>query len=454
MLYRKAYDRLLQWKQNKNKTALCIQGARQIGKTTVVREFGKNEYKCFVEFNFVSDLDARKIFDGNLDANTIIEGITALSMKQLIPGDTLILFDEIQECPNARTAIKFLVEDGRFDYIETGSLLGVKNKIVRSLPVGFEELYTMYPMDFEEFILANGLQQSTVDSLRKSYEEKTPILDVVHTTLTKLFNAYIVVGGMPKVVKTYIDTHDITRVIASQNEIIELYRQDIAKYADASDRPKIRSIFDSIPSQLNDKNRRFIISSQKTSARMERYEDSFNWLLDAGVANACFNVSEPVGALKLNEKRNLFKLYAGDTGLLCALSMDNIQFSILNNDLTVNMGSILENVMAQMFVANNYSLHYFDTKKIGEIDFVLQNGSKIDFVEIKSGNDYKKHHTLDRLLEIKEWEPDSAIVFCKDNVQCIEKITYYPWYMAMFLKSEFIENMTYKVDLDVLNSLT
>ena len=453
MLYRKAYDRLLQWKQNKNKTALCIQGARQIGKTTVVREFGKNEYKCFVEFNFVSDLDARKIFDGNLDANTIIEGITALSMKQLIPGDTLILFDEIQECPNARTAIKFLVEDGRFDYIETGSLLGVKNKIVRSLPVGFEELYTMYPMDFEEFILANGLQRSIINSLRKSYEDKTPILDVVHTTLTKLFNAYIVVGGMPKVVKMYIDTHDITRVIASQNEIIELYRQDIAKYADASDRPKIRSIFDSIPSQLNDKNRRFIISSQKTSARMERYEDSFNWLLDAGVANACFNVSEPVGALKLNEKRNLFKLYAGDTGLLCALSMDNIQFSILNNDLTVNMGSILENVMAQMFVANNYSLHYFEAKKIVEVDFVLQNGSKIDFVEIKSGNDYKKHNTLDRLLEIEELKPNSAIVFCKDNIQCTEKITYYPWYMAMFLKSESIENMTYKVDLDVLNSL-
>lgn len=326
MLYRKAYDRLLQWKQNKNKTALCIQGARQIGKTTVVREFGKNEYKCFVEFNFVSDLDARKIFDGNLDANTIIEGITALSMKQLIPGDTLILFDEIQECPNARTAIKFLVEDGRFDYIETGSLLGVKNKIVKSLPVGFEELYTMYPMDFEEFILANGLQQSTVDSLRKSYEDKTPILDVVHTTLTKLFNAYIVVGGMPKVVKTYIDTHDITRVIANQNEIIELYRQDIAKYADASDRPKIRSIFDSIPSQLNDKNRRFIISSQKASARMERYEDSFNWLLDAGVANACFNVSEPVGALKLNEK---------ETYLNCMLEIQ--VFYVLYQWITSNL---------------------------------------------------------------------------------------------------------------------
>ena len=149
MLYRKAYDKLKLWKQQKNRAALCIQGARQIGKTTVVREFGKSEYKCFVEFNFVSDMDARKVFDGNLDANTIIEGLSALARKPLVPGNTLILFDEIQECPNARTAIKFLVEDGRFDYIETGSLLGVKNKVVRSLPVGFEELYKMYPMDFE-----------------------------------------------------------------------------------------------------------------------------------------------------------------------------------------------------------------------------------------------------------------------------------------------------------------
>ena len=167
MLYRKAYDKLKMWKQQKSRTALCIQGARQIGKTTVVREFGKNEYNCFLEFNFVSDTDARRVFDGNLDANTIIEGLSALARKPLIPGNTLILIDEIQECPNARTAIKFLVEDGRFDYIETGSLLGVKNKVVRSLPVGFEELYTMYPMDFEEFILANGVQRATIDTMRE-----------------------------------------------------------------------------------------------------------------------------------------------------------------------------------------------------------------------------------------------------------------------------------------------
>ncbi len=187
MLYRKAYDRLLQWKHQKKKTALCIQGARQIGKTTAVREFGKNEYRCFVEFNFVKDTNAHKVFDGNLDANTIIEELSALARKPLIPGNTLILLDEIQECPNARTAIKFLVEDGRFDYIETGSLLGVKNRVVRSLPVGFEESYTMYPMDFEEFIMANGVQPRTIQAMNEAYQNKTQVPEIIHTTMCRLF---------------------------------------------------------------------------------------------------------------------------------------------------------------------------------------------------------------------------------------------------------------------------
>ena len=194
MLYRKAYDKLKRWKQQKRRTALCIQGARQIGKTTLVREFGKNEYACFLEFNFVSDADARSVFDGNLDANTLIEGLSALARQPLVPGNTLILFDEIQECPNARTAIKFLVEDGRFDYIETGSLLGVKNKVVRSLPVGFEDVYTMYPMDFEEFMLANGVQRTTIDAMREAYDARKPVSDVIHATIRKLFYSYIIVG--------------------------------------------------------------------------------------------------------------------------------------------------------------------------------------------------------------------------------------------------------------------
>lgn len=451
MLYRKAYDKLKAWKLQKNRTALCIQGARQVGKTTVVREFGRNEYGCFVEFNFVSDSDARRVFDGNLDADTIIEGLSALARKPLVPGSTLILFDEIQECPNARTAVKFLVEDGRFDYIETGSLLGEKNKVVRSLPVGFEEQYTMYPMDFEEFIIANGIQQTTIDSLRTAFDGRTPVSDIVHTTLKKLFYSYIIVGGMPKVVMDYVQTHDIGRVIGNQNEILDLYRQDIAKYASESDRPKIRAIFDSIPSQLNEKNRRFVVSDLKASARLDRYEDSFNWLVDAGVANPCYKVVEPRASLKLNEKRSLFKLYAGDTGLLCALSMDNIQFSILQGDLGINMGSVLENVMSQMFVANGFSLHYFDSKRFGELDFVLQDGTSIDLVEAKSGNDYRRHAALDRILGVDGWKPKRAIVFCKDNVQEEDGVLYLPWYMAIFFKQERLPlELRYEVELNGL----
>ena len=202
---------------------------------------------------------------------------------------------------------------------------------------------------------------------------------------------------------------------------------------------------------MNEKNRRFTVSSLKVSARLDRYGDSFNWLVDAGVANPCYNIEEPKAALKLNEKRSFFKLYAGDTGLLCALSMDNIQFSILQGDLSVNMGSILENVMSQMFVANGFSLHYFDTKRYGELDFVMQEGTAIDLVEIKSGNDYKKHAALDKVLAVEEWKAKQAIVFCKDNVQVEDGILYLPWYMAIFFKQEQLsKGLTYEVDLSGL----
>lgn len=451
MLYRKAYNKLTEWKQQEHRTALCIQGARQIGKTTIVREFGNREYECFVEFNLILDADARRVFDGNLDANTIIEGLSALARRPLVPGNTLILLDEIQECPNARTAIKFLVEDGRFDYIETGSLLGVKNKAVRSLPVGFEEMYTMYPMDLEEFIIACGVQSSTIEAMRSAYYSRIPTSDVIHRTMQRLFYSYIIVGGMPRIVQSYVQTHDIGRVIQEQNEILELYRQDIAQYASESTRPKIRAIFDSIPSQLNDHNRRFMVNSLRASARMERYEDSFNWLVDAGVALPCYNVEEPAGALRLNEKRNLFKLYACDTGLLCALSMDNIQFSILQGDLSVNMGSILENVMAQMLTANGYSLHYYDAKKYGELDFVIQEGSSIDLVEVKSGQDYRKHAALDKIRNVEQWSYRQAVVYCKDNVMVEDGVLYLPWYMMMFYRQERLPvGLTYEVDLNGL----
>lgn len=451
MLKRTVYDKLIRWKESQNRRALCIIGARQTGKTTIIREFGKKNYKYFVEINFVTDKDAEKIFDDSLDADTIIENLTAFKMQKMEPGETLVFLDEIQECPNARSAIKFLVEDGRFDYIESGSLLGVRHREVRSYPVGFEEICYMYPMSFEEFIIANGVQESTLEMLDSCCRTESEVSQSVHDTMLKLFYTYIVVGGMPAAVQTYITTHDIGKVVNIQREILELYRLDISKYAEGNDKIKIRAIFDSIPSQLDDKNRRFFLSKVDKNGRQNRYENSFLWLSDAGVALPSYNVTEPQPPLQLNEKRNIFKLFMNDTGLLCAACMKNIQFDILQGNVAVNMGSILENLFAQAIKCNGFLLNYYESKKYGEIDFVVQNGMMIDLIEIKSGNDYTKHPALDNMMKTDNWSFGEKIVFCKGNIRKQGEILYLPWYMIMFYRPDPVpEGYIYEVDLSAL----
>ena len=451
MMYRKAYEKLIEWKNNKEKKALCIIGARQIGKTTVIREFAKQNYKCFVELNFVLDSLAMDIFNESFDVDVILTNLSAYANKKLVLHDTLILFDEIQECPNARTAIKFLVEDGRFDYVESGSLLGVQHRAVKSYPVGFEEIYYMYPMDFEEYLLANNVQRETIEYLHDCYIKKIPVNKFIHETMIKLFKSYIVVGGMPEAVQKYIDTHDIGQVIKIQKSILEGYRLDISKYADNNSKIKIKSVFEAISSQLNDKNRRFMLSHIDVNGRYNRYSESFNWLIDAGVALPCYNVSEPTVPMRISEKRNLFKLFMSDTGLLCADSMGNVQFEILTGSLSINQGSILENIFAEELKAGGFELNYFDTKKYGEVDFVLQNGSKIDLIEIKSGSDYQKHRSLDKVLNVNDWEFGNVYVFCNDNLSLSDKVTYLPWYMIMFYKIGTVPIGTiYEVDISRL----
>lgn len=451
MLERKIYRKLDEWKRTLDKKALCIIGARQIGKTTIIREFAKKNYEHYVEVNFILDKEAGKIFDGNLDADTIITNLTAFKMQEFVPGKTLIFLDEIQECPNARCAIKFLVEDGRFDYIESGSLLGVRYKEVPSYAVGYEEICYMYPMDFEEYIRANGVQDSTIELLKTCYSEHSEVPEVVHQTMLKLFYTYIVVGGMPAVVQIYVNTHDIGKVVALQREILELYRLDIGKYAEGSDKIKIRAIFDSIPAQLNSKNRRFILNKIDDKGRMNRYENAFLWLSDAGVALPSYNIEEPQPPLRLNEKRNLFKLFMGDTGLLCAACMENIQFALLNGNMEVNMGSILENVFAQIIKSNGFSLNYFESKKYGELDFVIQNGMEVDLLEIKSGKDYKKHFALSKVSAVENWEFGRKIIFCSGNVEEEEGMEYLPWYLAMFYQvNKEPKEYKYEVDLSGL----
>ncbi len=453
MLIRKAYKKLSEWKNCKDKKALCIIGARQIGKTTLVREFADKNYGHYIEINFITDPGAAEIFSGSLDADTLITNITAYTRKETAPGDTLILFDEIQECPQARTAIKFLVQDGRFDYIESGSLLGVGYKNVKSYPVGFEEIYRMYPMDFEEYLWANSVQDETIEYLKKCFDNKTEVSQSVHNVMNKLFYSYIVVGGMPKAVQIYVDTHDITQVVNYQNSILSQYRLDISQYASGSDKIKIQSIFDSVPSQLNDKNRRFIINSVNKSARLNRYENSFKWLSDAGVALGCYNVSLPQPPLQLNEKHSLFKLFMSDVGLLCAACMNNIQFPVLNGDLSVNLGSILENTIAQQLKSNGFNLNYFDSPKYGEIDFTVQNGMNVDLIEVKSGNDYEKHNALDNIMSVKDWKFGNIYVLCKSNIFTKNKIIYLPWYFVMFIKPPALpDNLIYDIDLSDLDS--
>lgn len=432
-MFRKAEKELKKWKDSPDKKALLITGARQIGKTYLIRRFASQNYKCFLEINFVTRPSAMEIFTGDLDVETIITNLTALFGKPLIPGETLIFFDEIQECPNARTAIKFLVEDGRFDYIESGSLLGVNYKPVPSYPVGYEDILQMYPMDFEEFCIANNVQEQTLAYLKNCYQNAEPVTVAVHNTMTQLFKEYVIVGGMPAVVKTFIQTHDVAKVIRWQKNILAQYRQDISKYS-SNNKTKISQIFDRIPAQLADNNRRFKLASIQENARLREYEDAFIWLKDAGVALPCYNLKEPKIPLTINEQARLFKLFLSDTGLLCAMGLENVQFDVLQGNMSVNMGSILENVFAQILKSNGFELRYLNKRNVGELDFVVQQGNQIIAIEIKSGKDYKTHTALNNALNHPSWGIEKGLVFCMDNVSKDEKVLYLPWYMIMFLK--------------------
>ncbi len=345
-LKRKIYDELVQWKEEDRRVALCLIGARQIGKTAIVKEFAKNHYEEVIELNFLENPDAKKLFDGSLRAEDILFKLSTFTRQELIEGKTLILFDEIQECPSARTAIKFFVEDGRYDYIETSSMLGVKIKEIKSYPVGFERIVNMYPLDFEEFLWANGIGAKVIDYLKQCFEEKTMVSESIHDTLKDLFHRYLIVGGMPEAVNTYLKTKNMQQVIKVQEELIDLYSNDIRKYAEESQRHAILEIFKAIPSQLDNQNRRFKLSQVMPKEKISRHENDFLWFTLAGIALPSYTLQEPQYPFQLNEKHNLFRLFLFDTDLLCAMSLDDIQFMILNGDLSINEGSILENYFA------------------------------------------------------------------------------------------------------------
>lgn len=440
MLYRKFYDELVEWHKQEKKLAMLIDGARQIGKTTLIRQFAKDCYgDNFVEINFINTPSAMDIFKGDISVDGIISKLTLFLRRPLEPHKTLIFLDEVQECPEVRTAIKFLVDDGRFDYIESGSLLGINYKEIKSYAVGYEEIRKMYPMDFDEFAIANGIQKSTLDMLKDCYNRRVPVDEFVHKQMMQLFTYYIIIGGMPAVVQEFVNSKDMGRVVGIQEDILQLYRKDITKYA-MTGKEKITLIFDTIPAELNAKNKRFMLSDLAKSARMERYESCFNWLTDAGVALPCYNLAEPKQPVEINKQHNLFKFFLADTGLLCAMCSGDVQYQIVNGEYGINQGSIMENMFAQQLKSNGFTLYYFDKQRVGEVDFIVEQHAELVPVEIKSGKDYKSHRALNNLLAVDEYKLKESLVFCTGNVEVEDRVVYLPLYMIMFFKKENMLN--------------
>lgn len=433
MLRRKIDQELIKWHQRTSfKPALLLLGARQVGKTTSVRAFGRQYYESVIEMNFEQQPSLKRIFDGDLDIDSITEKLSAASLGRLIPSKTLLFLDEIQSCPNARTALKFIVEDGRFDVIASGSLLGLHYRQVSSYPVGFEHKVTMHGLDFEEFLWANGIDDEIIDGLKRSYEERKSVDDFIHHRMMELFKRYMIVGGMPRVVSSYVDDKDIGEVLLLQRSITESYRDDISKYA-GKRKGEAKQVFDAIPMQLTQRNKKFKVSQVEEGGRLRTYEDALEWLYDAGIASFCLNVANVELPFALNARASFFKFFMRDTGLLSSMSMGNAQSAILNGDLSINEGAIVENCIADLLVKRGYPLFYWDIKGRLEVDFLIQRDTIIVPIEVKSGRDYRRHASLDRLMAIPTRHEKHAVVLSPYNVATTEQIDYLPLYMVMFL---------------------
>ena len=437
MLVRKIARKLENWIDNSQK-ALIIYGARQVGKTYIVRSVLEAREADYVEFNLIRDKSALDILRGFTSVDDLILKLSLLSEKPLTPYKTFIFFDEIQEYPEIVTTIKFLVEDGRFRYILSGSLLGVEVKNIKSAPVGYLQSLTMYPLDFEEFLQLFRVDKKIMDELKDCYTKRQPVDEVIHKRFNEIFNLYLIIGGMPAAVDAYQRTNNIDDVITEHNSIIEQYKQDFTKYEAQHKRLFLTRIYDIIPAELNEKNKRFNVSDVEKGARYDRIKDDFIWLTAAGVAIATYNVTQPALPLSLNEQASLFHLFLSDVGLLTTIYGKATKLKIVNGAAGINKGGIFENVVAQELTAHGYASYYYVSKKFGELDFVLEHDGHVLLVEVKSGKDYTRHSALDNVLNVEEYGIPEAFVFSSANISVDGKVVYYPVYMAMFL-SEDIE---------------
>ena len=438
MLKRKIERKLIAWIKKSSK-ALLLYGARQVGKTYIIRKV-LTQQKCdFVEFNLVKNPEIARLLR---NVNSIDELVTSLSLftsEPFIPHKTFIFLDEIQEYPEIITKIKFFVEDGRYKIIMSGSLLGVEIKNLSSAPVGYLESYTMYPLDFMEFTQLFNINESIINLLEKCYINKEIVPDEINQRMLSIFNLYLIVGGMPEAVVAYYKTKNLEDIMSIHMQIVNQYKLDFTKYEEQNKRLKLINTYELIPSELNEKNKRFNIKSLQEGVSFNRTQDNFIWLKKAGVAIPTYNTTEPVFPLIINEKMNLFKLFLSDVGLLTTLFGNATKVKILSQSESINNGALYENVVAQELNSHGYKCYYYNSKKQGEVDFIIEHNSRILPIEVKSGKDYYVHSALNNL--IAKYDIDEAIVLANTNVKKNGQIIYLPIYMIMFVEEQRIENM-------------
>ena len=436
MLKRRIEQYLNEWKIDEDKKPLVIKGVRQCGKTTSIVEFAKNNYKNVVYLNFIEHPEYKNFFSDTLDVNEIIKKMTTLYGFKIGENgkDTILIFDEIQNCGNARTALKFFKIDGRFDVIATGSLLGVKGvgEEIISIPVGYEEQITMFPMDFEEFLWANEISDEVILELKNKLLKENKIDDATHERMKKLLLSYIVVGGMPQVVSKYIDTKNFDSVIKIQKSIINDYRDDVIKYANRYDKIRILECFDSITSQLSKDNKKFQYSLIKKGAKSREYESCIDWLVEAGIVVKCNNLHSLELPLDGNKIDDCFKIYMQDIGLLISMFEEGTQFDVLNNKLYTYKGAIFENFAADVLSKMGRKLYYYRKDSGLEIDFVIRYKNECTPLEVKATTGNAK--SLNTVIKNKEiYHIDNGIKIGNYNVGRENNILTIPLYMLFLI---------------------
>ncbi len=448
-MYRKHSKTIKEWINNSNK-ALLVTGARQIGKTWIIRdEVQKSGYTMF-ELNFIDQPDMVNYLNVQMSADEFLVKLKMIMPENCKPHETIVFFDEIQKCPEIVTKIKFLVDEGSFKYVMSGSMLGVELRGIASAPVGYLTVLRMNPMDFEEFMIANSISQATLDMLKEKYEILEPVEEFIHERLLSLFFVYIIVGGMPDAVKTYVSTKDIREVDKVQRDIITLYKVDFTQYEQEDKKLKLKSIYDIVPAELNKQNKKFVFTMLDKELKFDRYENSFLWLKDAGVVLPVYNTDVPIIPLLASRSSNVFRLFSNDIGLLTSAYPAETKIELINKNGEVNNGAHFENAVAQQLTANEFEPYFCKKKNLGELDFVIEMSGKVVPIEVKSGKNYKTHKALDHFMSVSDYHFEKAYVFSIGNVEQTGYIVYLPIYMSYLLKEKIIDTMIVDVDIEGL----